>query len=234
MPAMYARDPNTGTMVPVFGGGMTQAAADAKYLLAAGDTVTGSLTLPTPPNYASPQSDYEFAVATKDYVDNSMVGLVLPYAAATAPSGWLLCQGQVANRTTYKRLYDVIGTNYGIGDGSSTFNLPDLRGRVPVGVGTSTYFDAMNEKQGAKTVTLAKSQVPNFSGQWEMHNSAVRTMIYTVAGMIASNSQPGAYATGYENPGNPSIGGANLNMGFGGGAHSNLTWTFALQFIIRT
>ena len=60
-------------------------------------------------------------------------GMVVPYAGAVAPDGWLLCQGQAVSRTTYAQLFSVIGTTYGSGDGSTTFNLPDMRGRVAVG-----------------------------------------------------------------------------------------------------
>jgi microcystin-dependent protein len=60
-------------------------------------------------------------------------GLVSPYAGTTAPSGWLLCAGQAVSRTTYADLFTAIGTTYGVGNGSTTFNLPDLRGRVAAG-----------------------------------------------------------------------------------------------------
>lgn len=61
------------------------------------------------------------------------VGTVQGYAGATAPEGWLLCYGQAVSRTTYADLFTVIGTTYGSGDGSTTFNIPDRRGRVGVG-----------------------------------------------------------------------------------------------------
>lgn len=60
-------------------------------------------------------------------------GVVLPYAGATAPNGWLLCFGQAVPRTTYSGLFAAIGTTYGVGDGTTTFGLPDLRGRSVFG-----------------------------------------------------------------------------------------------------
>lgn len=54
-------------------------------------------------------------------------GSVIAFAGQIAPSGWLLCQGQAVSRTTYADLFDIIGTTYGVGDNSTTFNLPDLR-----------------------------------------------------------------------------------------------------------
>lgn len=61
------------------------------------------------------------------------VGSVFIWLTNTAPNGWFLCYGQAVSRTTYARLFDLIGTRFGIGDGSTTFNILDLRGRVPLG-----------------------------------------------------------------------------------------------------
>lgn len=60
-------------------------------------------------------------------------GVVIPFAGSFAPDGWLLAYGQQVSRSTYSKLFASIGTTYGVGDGSTTFNLPDLRGRVPAG-----------------------------------------------------------------------------------------------------
>lgn len=61
------------------------------------------------------------------------IGTVQSYAGSVAPTGWMLCYGQAINRTTYANLFAVVGVTYGIGDGTTTFNLPDLRGRVAAG-----------------------------------------------------------------------------------------------------
>lgn len=60
-------------------------------------------------------------------------GALIAYAGSTTPSGWLLCDGSAVSRTTYASLFTAIGTTHGVGDGSSTFNLPDMRGRVAAG-----------------------------------------------------------------------------------------------------
>lgn len=57
----------------------------------------------------------------------------LPFSGSVVPAGWLLCYGQAVSRTTYARLFAAIGTAYGVGDGSTTFNVPDMRGRIIVG-----------------------------------------------------------------------------------------------------
>lgn len=64
------------------------------------------------------------------------VGSIQAYGGNSAPWGWLLCQGQAISRATYAELFNVIGTSFGAGDGSTTFNVPDLRETVPVGSGT--------------------------------------------------------------------------------------------------
>jgi microcystin-dependent protein len=62
-------------------------------------------------------------------------GVVLPFAGSIAPTGYLMAQGQLVDRVAYAALFGVIGTTYGAGDGSTTFALPDLRSRVPLGAG---------------------------------------------------------------------------------------------------
>lgn len=66
-------------------------------------------------------------------------GVYLPFAGPVSalPPGWLFCDGQAVSRTVYAALFAVLGTVYGVGDGSTTFNLPDLRGRSPVGANHS-------------------------------------------------------------------------------------------------
>lgn len=66
--------------------------------------------------------------------DTSPIGAIQSYAGLTEPKYWLFCDGREVSRLEYKGLFDVIGTAYGEGDGSTTFNLPNLRGRIPVGV----------------------------------------------------------------------------------------------------
>lgn len=74
-------------------------------------------------------NDVSSQPASTEFVQNLLPpGTVLPFAGAVPPTGWLLCDGSNVSRTTYARLFAVIGTTYGAGDGSTTFRLPDLRG----------------------------------------------------------------------------------------------------------
>jgi microcystin-dependent protein len=85
------------------------------------------------------------------------VGALMPYAGGSAPSGWLLCYGQAVSRTTYDDLFSAIGTTFGVGDGSSTFALPDLRGRAVFGkdnMGGSAASRVTNANSGVTGTTL--------------------------------------------------------------------------------
>ena len=86
------------------------------------------------------------------------VGTILPWSNSTLPSGYLNCDGTAVSRSTYSALFAIIGTDYGVGDGSSTFNLPDLQDKVPLGVSGSK---AVASTGGAETVTPTGSVTIN-------------------------------------------------------------------------
>ena len=75
----------------------------------------------------------------------------------TCPSNWLLCNGDLISRTTYSALFSAIGTVYGAGDGSTTFNLPDLRGRLPMGSGTGLGLNASGTGVTSGTAMTARA-----------------------------------------------------------------------------
>lgn len=68
----------------------------------------------------------------------AQIGAIQMYGGSSAPTGWLLCDGSAVSRTTFAALFAILSTTYGAGDTTTTFNVPDMRGRVPVGVGTGT------------------------------------------------------------------------------------------------
>ena len=101
-------------------------------------------------------------------------GMVSPYAGSTSPSGWLICNGSAVSRTTYSALFTAIGTTYGNGNGSTTFNIPDLRGRTIVGVNTGTNrmpdnISDLGESGGFHENTLSILEIP--SHLHNMHSS---------------------------------------------------------------
>jgi microcystin-dependent protein len=103
-------------------------------------------------------------LVTKSYVDTTIVpsGTIVMWGGTVAPDGWLLLQGQAVSRVTYAPLFAVFGTAYGVGDGVSTFNLPDLRSRFPVGLGSATWSDARGETGGsADAVVVTHNHTQN-------------------------------------------------------------------------
>lgn len=98
-----------------------------------------------------------FADLTARLGNIAPVGCVQLYAGDTAPTNWMLCNGGTANRTTHSVLFGIIGTSYGAGDGSTTFNVPNLEGRFPIGRDpANALFNARGEVGGsADSVLLA-------------------------------------------------------------------------------
>ena len=88
-------------------------------------------------------------------------GVITMYGGTAAPLGTLLCNGTEVSRTTYSRLFDVIGTIYGAGNGTGTFNLPNLQGRVPVGLKASEpVFNTLGNIGGTGAHTLTVNEIP--------------------------------------------------------------------------
>lgn len=162
------------------------------------------------------------------------VASVVPYAGSTAPTGWLFADGAAVSRATYSDLFDIIGTTYGAGDGSTTFNLPNLKGRIPVGLDASqSEFDAIGETGGAKTHTLTESEMPShthgFNPGTHYHNYGAN---FSPTNNVAAGSE---YKSGQNQTtgGNISWSGASIDAAGGGGAHNNMPPYIALPYIIK-
>ena len=99
-------------------------------------------------NYEATRYDFDGANLTD--IEGVNTGLIIPWSDTTAPSGFLECNGQAVSRSTYAALFAVIGTTYGAGNGSTTFDLPDLQDDVVVGKSPTK---ALASTGGANTVT---------------------------------------------------------------------------------
>jgi len=114
----------------------------------------------------------------QDITNRSEVGAIKPWTKSTAPAGYLLCNGAAVSRSTYAELFAVTSTTYGAGDGSTTFNVPQLQGKMPQGFDGNTYNLAGTG--GANTVTVA---VTNNQAATNASNQSV-----TVTGSISDTS----------------------------------------------
>jgi microcystin-dependent protein len=82
-------------------------------------------------------------------------GFIQPYAGTAAPTGWLLCDGSAVSRTTYADLFTLIGITYGAGDGTTTFNVPNLKGRFPLGYAASAATKVFTfSSRSSNTITI--------------------------------------------------------------------------------
>lgn len=160
------------------------------------------------------------------------IGTILPYAASSTPPGWLVCDGSAVSRTDYAYLYSLVGLGYGAGDGSTTFNLPNLQGRVPVGQQGLTWF--MTTTGGASTVTLTAAQIPahdhgsagghthvgteGFAGAFGNTGSGASIVLANVAGTSPFTSNNGAHT-------HASVG--------SGQSHQNMPPYLVINYIIR-
>ena len=93
--------------------------------------------------------------STPDVATGMPAGSIMAWGTDTPPSNWLICNGAAVSRTTYASLFAAIGVSYGVGDGATTFNLPDLRGKVPVGK-DATQAEFLNIAQTGGSKTTAK------------------------------------------------------------------------------
>lgn len=164
-------------------------------------------------------------------------GTVLPFAGSTAPSGYQLCYGQAISRTTYASLFSAIGTTYGAGDGSTTFNVPDLRGRAIAGQddmgGVSADRltdqsggldgDTLGASGGAETHTLTEAQLASHTHtvtnslkltDADDTGSTPASAEYNAAGNLRSTYTPSLASSG------------------GGQAHNNVQPTLILNYMI--
>lgn len=91
------------------------------------------------------------------------VGTIIPYTSLLIPDGWLTCDGRELSRSEFIELFTIIGTTYGIGNGLTTFNLPDLRGRDIIGIGQGTNMSnrTIGQQGGSETKVLTISQLPS-------------------------------------------------------------------------
>lgn len=151
-------------------------------------------------------------------------GSMQMWPTATAPTGYLLCAGTAVSRTTYATLFALIGTTYGVGDGSTTFNLPDLRGRMPLGVSGS--YALASTGGSADAVVVSHTHTITDPGHLHVITGS------NVTGGFAAGSN-GYQNTGTTNSATATTGITNQSTGVSG-TGANMTPYLAINFIIKT
>ena len=206
--------------------------ADELNLLDGGTSVGSSITIADTDGVVVNDGGTMKSVPASDFKEYIMpTGALMPYAGTSAPTGFLLCYGQAISRSTYADLFSAISTTYGTGDGSSTFNLPDLRGRVVAGqddMGGSSADrltdqtgglngDTLGDTGGSETHTLSTAQLPAHT-----HTVAAQQQVGGDSTNRGGSGQLGAAAT------------ITTSSTGSGSAHNNVQPTIILNYIIRT
>ena len=144
-----------------------------------------------------------------------IAGEIRMWGGATAPTGWLLCQGQAISRVTYAILYAAIGTTFGAGNGSSTFNVPDLQDKFPIGKSGSV---ALGATGGEASHQLSVAEMPSHSHSFNQSIGAYGNHNFSGTGL---------------NPFTADQQNLSLNSTGGDGAHNNIPPYQAVNFIIK-
>lgn len=121
-------------------------------------------------------------------------GAIAQFAGSVAPTGWLVCDGSAVSRVTYADLFAAIGTTYGPGDGSSTFNLPDTKGRALYGQGTHSDVATLGNNEGA-SVANRRAKHKHTVNDPGHHHSITATKTYSGATAEGLDGSTGTYDT---------------------------------------
>jgi len=153
------------------------------------------------------------------------IGFIGEFAGSVTPSGYLICDGSAISRTTYARLFSVIGTSFGVGDGSTTFNIPNKKGKIGVGYdSTQTEFNALGKIGGEKTHLLTDGESGLPTHFHYLSNIVINSEGSTVVG---SGGTPALYGGGASNA-TMTNSGVNASS-----AHNNLQPYIVLNYIIK-
>lgn len=111
---------------------------------------------------------------------SELTGTIVMWSGTSAPSGWLLCDGSAISRATYSRLFAITSTRFGAGNGSTTFSVPDLRGKFPVGYNSAeSEFNVLGNNslaRGTKTVALITAQMPAHNHYYDHYHTGVTNL----------------------------------------------------------
>ena len=174
---------------------------------------------------------YDFSGANLTGIEGIPTATIVPWSSASVPTGFLECNGQAVSRSTYSALFAIVATTYGSGDGSSTFNVPDLQDNVAMG---KSGTKALASTGGANTVSNSGTVGTNINVTGNVGGSTANATLSTA--QLASHSHSGTIKSGSGSPdAGPGLtranaGNANFNTnssGSGGGHSHNMSATFS-------
>jgi microcystin-dependent protein len=189
-------------------------------------------------NYEATKYDFDGANLTG--IEGIPTATIVPWSSASVPSGFLECNGQAVSRTTYAALFAIVGTTYGTGDGSSTFNVPDLQDNVAVGKsnnkalastgGANTVTSTGNVGGSTANATLSTPQLASHSHSFSSTGGNAPANVSKIAQQNFTN--PSTFNT--NNSGSGGGHSHNMSANFSGDATSVLQPYLTIIYVIKT
>lgn len=168
-------------------------------------------------------------------IEGVNTGIIVPWSSASVPTGFLECNGAAVSRSTYSGLFAVVGTTYGSGDGSSTFNLPDLQDNVCIGKsnnkslastgGANTVQSTGNVGGSTANASLSTAQLASHSHSKGMNNVSVNAGVHGSVGASTTNTGNAGSGSGHSH---------NMSANFTGDSTSVLQPYLTTLYIIKT
>ena len=186
-------------------------------------------------NYEATRYDFDGANLTG--IEGIPTATIVPWSTASVPTGFLECNGTAVSRSTYSALFAIVGTTYGVGDGSTTFNVPDLQDNVPIGKSPTKNVASTG---GANTVA-STGNVGGSTGSYTLTEPEIPSHSHGGGGTQfgGSQNQPGEPLKGYTPTSTGSTGGGgghahNMSATFTGDATSVVQPYLTVMYIIKT
>ena len=194
--------------------------------------ITGVVTAPTA---ASGTSTTQIATTAFVTLNAVISGAIQMWPTASAPSGYLLCNGAAVSRSTYATLFSLFSTTFGSGDGTTTFNLPNYQDRMPIGV--NSIASSIGSVGGSSTTTISQANIPNYNltvvDPGHQHNI---TTYYnnSVSGYNINSFSNSSGATQQTNVTQTAATGISVSSGGSGTAATTISPYLGINFIIKT